>query len=140
MLPERLSKAGVFGFFLLLLVFSLSFVSPVRAGDAPQWGTSCSSNPPGEPPALTDLVCVIFRIVGALFTVIGGVAGIAIILAGIRFATAGGDEKAVAQAKKAITYAVLGMLIAWGAVFIVDMIGGLLGFPGNLSRIVFPSP
>ena len=98
------------------------------------WDQPCI--PEDKPPELTDLICVLVRIIGALFYVVGALAAIYLIIGAIRFVTAGGDEKALAQAKKAITYAILGMIIAWGAVFIIDLVGKQIGY--DLTKITIP--
>jgi hypothetical protein len=49
-------------------------------------------------------------------------------LAGLRFISAGGDPKAVDQAKKALTYAVVALVLSVGALaFKTILVGGILG-------------
>lgn len=52
----------------------------------------------------------------------GTVALVMLIVSGIRFITSGGDAKTVEAAKKAITYAILGLLIVFLSFFILNTI------------------
>lgn len=99
---------------------------------------TCITSDPGEPPNLPDIFCVLVRVINALLAIVAGVAMIFLILGGIRYATAGGDEKALEQAQKAITYAILGLVISLGAVLIVNLIGTLLGISEPLTKIILP--
>lgn len=76
-----------------------------------------------------------FLTIGQLFTtiitILTGVAGIIsvffIILAGIRFITAGGDEKKVASAQATITYAIIGLVVTALAFIILQVVQRFLG-------------
>jgi len=123
--------------FPVLSLFLFSGAKSVYADTPsfPSLGDTCLTS---DPPALLDIVCVFVRVIQALFQVVGGLAMLYLIIGAIRFITAGEDEKALDQAKKAITYAILGMLVAWGAVFIVDAVGQFLGIKERLPNIRIP--
>lgn len=120
-----------------LMVLSLALLSEPKAVYASRFdpgGPSCSIQ---DPPELTDIFCVLARVIHSLFSVIFALAMIYLIVGAIRLVTAGGDEKALDQAKKALTYAILGMIVSAGAVFIVDLVGNLIGVP-ELTIIKIP--
>ncbi|MFW6110144.1 MAG: pilin [Patescibacteria group bacterium] len=75
---------------------------------AENWSTGAD-----EPAKLKDLVVVFDRILSkALIPLAGLVTFAYIIIGGFKYITAGGDEKAVEKAKKTITYAFIGLLVA----------------------------
>jgi D-alanyl-lipoteichoic acid acyltransferase DltB (MBOAT superfamily) len=83
----------------------------------------------------------LFRIVFLfLIGIVGGLAIIFIIIGGIRYILAGGNEKATAAAKNQITAALIGLVIALLAVVIVVIVGTILGTPGGLLNNPTPSP
>jgi len=61
-----------------------------------------------------------------------------LIFGGFKYITAGGDEKAVGEAKRMLTNAVVGMIIMAFAYFIVGIIGGVLGI--DIFKLDFPGP
>jgi len=75
----------------------------------------CTTTPHGG----ADINNVIKTIVNVLSFVIGVVAVIMIMVGGFRFITAGGDSNKVASARGTIIYAVVGLVIAASAQFIV---------------------
>ncbi|MFW6143695.1 MAG: pilin [Patescibacteria group bacterium] len=58
---------------------------------------------------------------------------------GFKYLTAGGDEKAVDEAKKVMTNAIVGLVIIVCAYFVTQIIGSILGFP-NIFRLEFGGP
>lgn len=62
------------------------------------------------------------RVVNILLYVLGIIAVIAIIIGGIRYATANGDSSAVKSAKDTIMYAVIGLIVAIMAFTIVNFV------------------
>ena len=57
-----------------------------------------------------------------VFTVVGGVSVIVIILSGIKFITSQGDPQAVAKARNSIIYAAVGLAISVAAFSIVTFV------------------
>ena len=78
-------------------------------------------------PHLRDLVPVFNRVYNTAILSAGAVFIIWMIVSGIRYMAAGGDEKAVASARSALTYAVLGFILVLGAYAIINILGNLLG-------------
>lgn len=69
---------------------------------------------------VTDVrVSTIYTLV---FTVVGGVSVIVIILSGIKFITSQGDPQAVAKARNSIIYAAVGLAISVAAFSIVTFV------------------
>jgi hypothetical protein len=65
----------------------------------------------------------IIRTAIQIFTVVLGVAAvIVIILSGLRYITAGGDANAVESARRALTYALVGLIVAAVAQAIVSLV------------------
>lgn len=67
------------------------------------------------------------NIVNAGFIFAAGVAVILIILSGIRLVVSGGDEIKVAQAKKSLTYTIIGLVIILLAFALINLIGRITG-------------
>jgi hypothetical protein len=53
-----------------------------------------------------------------------------LIMGGFRFLTAGGDEKAAADAQKTLTRAFIGLVIIVAAILILKLVGALFNIPG----------
>lgn len=70
-------------------------------------------------------------VVSAILPVIISVAGLALfaylLMGGIKYITSGGDDKAIMEAKKIITNALIGMLIVFVAFWIVRILETVLG-------------
>jgi len=63
------------------------------------------------------LIVTIERIAGMIFTLLIAISLIVLAYAGFLFVTAGGDAEKVGEARKTITYAILGLIVAglaWG--------------------------
>ncbi|MEK7556672.1 MAG: pilin [Patescibacteria group bacterium] len=68
----------------------------------------------------TNLIDVVISITKIVLTLASVVALLFIIIAGIRYVTSSGDEKHAEQAKKAIIYAVIGLIVIGVAAAIVN--------------------
>lgn len=67
------------------------------------------------------------NIVHAALIFIGTVVVILIIFAGYKFITSGGDSKQIEGARKAITYAIIGLLVVLLSFFIINLIATITG-------------
>lgn len=65
---------------------------------------------------------IIGTVVNTLLYIIGAVAVIMIIIAGIRYTVSGGDSSAVSAAKNTILYAIIGLAVAFFAYAIVNWV------------------
>lgn len=69
---------------------------------------------PPTPPITSgeDIVAVLEGITVWLYTIVGTLAILMLIIGGIMYMTAGGDEEKVGKAKNVLKYAVIGLVIA----------------------------
>lgn len=70
---------------------------------------------------------VVIRIALFLTAIIGTLAVVVIVVAGIMYMTSAGDENRAAAAKRALTYAVVGLFVALVAWVIVNAVSNALG-------------
>lgn len=100
-------------------------LAPVGAIDITEKGTAESNtlkNDQGQKIEVT-----IARAISTLLFVLGIIAVIVIIIAGIRFATSNGDPGATKQARNAVLYAAIGLVIAIFAYGIVNFVISTFG-------------
>jgi len=100
----------------------------------------CSTHPPcGDDVCGATLAClttVFPNVITTALELVGVVAVIMIILAGIRFLTSGGDQKRLEGARKTLTYAIIGIVVIFGSYLIINLVSfvtgvhciGVLGF------------
>ena len=74
-------------------------------------------------PTLRCLPVVFHNTVSALLMFVGITAVFFIILAGFKFATSGGDQKKIQDARKIITFAILGVILVLLSFTIINYIG-----------------
>ena len=82
----------------------------------------------GLPTKFADLGGLISTFLPAVVTLAGMAAFVLLLVGGFRYMTAGGDEKAVADAAKIITNAVIGLVIvfaAWWGTYILQTVLGI---------------
>jgi hypothetical protein len=77
----------------------------------------------GENPVI-DMIDSVARFVTGLIAVI---AMLMIVVSGIMYITSGGDEKRTQAAKSALTYAIIGLVVALLAYVIVYSVGRMVG-------------
>jgi hypothetical protein len=82
-------------------------------------------NPLGEGTEITDIIA---KITEALKIIAIPVGVIMIIISGIQYMTAGGNEEKATKAKKTILYTIIGVAIVIAADFIVDLIKEITGY------------
>jgi len=98
-------------FAFLLLVSSILFlVSSVKAVQI------------DDPLNAGDFTTLIDRISNGIGAVIGGLAVVVLLIAGIYFLTSGGNPERMQLAKRYLTYAIIGIVVALLASTIVDII------------------
>lgn len=84
------------------------------------------------PTKFSDLGGLISTFLPAVVTVAGMAAFVLLLVGGFRYMTAGGDDKAVADAAKIITNAVIGLVIVFAAWFAINIIETVLGL--NITK------
>jgi len=82
---------------------------------------------PFEGTAQSNLPTAITNIVNVLLILAALVAGIYLIVGGVKYITAGGDEGQMDKAKNQILYAVIGLIVIGLAAAIVNFIVGAIG-------------
>ena len=83
-------------------------------------GIDCAGNT--LPENLTGGGGIVTVIINTLLSIVGVVAVIMIIVGGFRMVVSGGNEKAVADARNTILYAVIGLIVAVLAFAIVNFV------------------
>lgn len=82
----------------------------------------------GMPTGGTDTLSSIIQFITTLLFVIATLLALGfLIYGGIKWITSGGDKAGVESARKTITYAIVGLVIAFLAFFIINMIGSFFG-------------
>ncbi|HEV2339721.1 MAG TPA: pilin [Patescibacteria group bacterium] len=95
------------------------------------WG-SCLYLIPGQPAtsAVATFQClpVLYQLlINAALGLVGILAVILLIFAGMRYITAAGDSKKIEEAQKAVTYVIIGLVIVLLAFFVVGFIADITG-------------
>lgn len=134
-------KAKLTTFFLLLLVF-LTTSSAVFARYPTEVDEGSGSGSTGGALGKIDLSKLgvpsdVNAIIGGLVQLVYAVAGIAFffmfILGGLRYLTAGGDEKAAASARATLTQAMIGLVIVVSAFLITQLLFTIFGIKGFIQ-------
>lgn len=126
---EIIKKSNIVFGLACLVMFGIAVAVPTMANAAPvDVLQSCNGNPEGR-------VCqgggntvfeIIKGIVSLLITIAGIISVIMIIVGGIKYATSGGDAKAISSGKDTLVYAVVGLVISIMAFAIVNFVLGKL--------------
>jgi hypothetical protein len=113
----------------LLAIFGIVFgvgsvLSPSTAGAINVFPSACDGNSTSQVCKSTgdSLSTFIQTVVNTLLFVIGSVAVMTIIIAGIRYITSHGDSGAVEIAKNTLFYAIIGLVVAISAYAIVNFV------------------
>lgn len=110
-----------------LLIFALLLFLPIVVYG--QYGSQTA----------TQIVCNTLTVVKEIVAAIGfGIVVILIIIAGIRYTTAGGDESKTAQARKSIQNALIGLVIVVSAYFLISLAQGLVTEVGGFQLLLDP--
>lgn len=143
---RRTSSVG--GLLLLVIIISVFtllvptvFASAERCGGGGKFnggpGDWCCSDP--DYLALTCIDKVTFpNVLKSIFALAGVVSFVFLIKGGIQYTTAGGDSKAVDSAKKTLTGAMIGLGLAIGSYFIIQLISQTFG--ADILKFVIPPP
>lgn len=91
-----------------------------------------------------DASLLISNIVAAIFATVGILFLLYLLFGAFKYLTAGGDDKAIQEAKKMLTNAGVGLGIAVAAFFITDILSQVLGFRtsiiGGITSVTFSGP
>jgi len=110
---------------LCVLGLSLTLL-PAGNADAVNVFDQCSNNPDSAVCKSTNdsAGSLIKPVINTLLSILGTIAVIMIIVAGIRYTTSGGDSSSTKAAKDTILYAVVGLAVAASAFAIVNYVLG----------------
>jgi len=81
-----------------------------------------------NPAPFADLGAVVTAIVPAIFGVGGLLTFSFLMLGGIKYVTAGGDDKAVQEAKKMLTNAIIGLAILISSFWIMNILEAVFNY------------
>ncbi len=98
-------------------------------------GTGPLGNPGSSAPDLFN--SAISKIIGVMTIVAFVWFTFQLVFGAIRIVTSGGDKGALEGARKQITTGIIGLVVVVAAIFIVSLIGTLLGIPNILNPGVF---
>lgn len=90
-----------------------------------------------DPAQISDVVGILEAIIRILPPVAGIAFLIMVLFGGFKFVTSGGDQKAVAQAKAILTYAVIGVILVVISWLILTLIRNITGV--EVTKVEFPS-
>jgi len=110
--------------FAFLFSVGLTFATVAPVGAINVTNDACTANPDSAICKSTgnDIGTIITKVVNVLLYILGIIAVIMMIVAGIRYTTSQGDAKTVADAKNTILYAVVGIVVAFSAYAIVNWV------------------
>jgi hypothetical protein len=97
--------------------------SPNASNVSPPPRPKITAEETGLPTSTTDLGDALTKITVLLFSVVGGLAVIFIIVGGLQLATSNGDPGRIKQGKDTLTYSIIGLILAVAAGAIVSFIG-----------------
>ncbi len=124
---KSLAQKGAVTGTLALSWYNYSFgaaCDPTATGNGAKSGADCA----GAGTVLNNnLGATVKAVVNTLIFIVGLIAVVIIIVAGLRYVLSQGDEKAVGGAKNAMLYAIIGLVIALLAYAIVNFVLGRLG-------------
>jgi hypothetical protein len=104
----------------------LYYASPAYA-QTTVWSGVCVSGPNNDVATIQGLECLIANIFTVIITLIGLAAFVMLIVGSVRWLTSGGNSSSLDTAKKTMTYAIFGIIIALSAFIVINLISGFTG-------------
>lgn len=125
-------------FFAVLFAFVVVFGVPanVSAQGTRAWSGVCVASGVAT---IQGFQCLIANILRIAVTGIGFAGFVMLIVGSFRYLLSGGNPKGIDEGKKTITYAVLGLIMALSAYFILRIIADFTGVEGILNFTI-PAP
>lgn len=111
-------KKALVGFFSAVGTYSVAMSSAFAQQTANDWADKLNTGGPKE----GDLVTFIVNLINWFLGAVALIAVVMLIISGVKYITAGGDEKKVEDATKGITNAIIGLVICFVAVLIVKFV------------------
>lgn len=95
----------------------------------PAFAAECPKGKICSPLGTIDEPAVFFgNIINGLTVIAGTIALVYLVIGGIRYIMSGGDKVGVEAAREQITAAIVGLVIVFGAWFLITVVGRILGF------------
>ena len=127
---------------LIVFLFAASFfLLPVRASaQTTAWqGVCVETAADGEQVAtIQGLQCLLGNILSVAITIIGLAGLVMFIVGAFTYMIAGTNAQLVEKAKKSITYAVIGLVVALSSFIILNLIAAFTGIP-LITQFVIPN-
>lgn len=117
----------------LLTSAALTFVSPAFAEDE-VWSDRCAIN---QVATIQGFECIMQRVLNIAVSFIGLASFIMFIVGAFLFLTSGGSPKGAEAGRNTMTYAIIGIVIALLAAFILRFVAGFTGVGGILNFNLF---
>jgi hypothetical protein len=113
MADRKPKKNSILNFILLICILIFSFcIGECQAG--------VISDAPG-------ISLVLYRVLQFVLLIFGSVAIIGVVISGILYFVAAGDEKILKQAKNSFVYSIVGIVIALSGLILIRTMSGILG-------------
>lgn len=122
---------------LILSLFTLSLVFPGKASAqvTKPWSGVCISN--GDVATIQGFQCLVANFLQIAVSGIGFAGFVMIVIGAFSYLVSGGNAKGVDEARKTITFAVVGLVLALSSFFILNLISD---FTGVKSLLKFTIP
>lgn len=121
---------------VLLIVAAYAFPVSVQAQNLQDWTDANKCTNSGVA-TIQGLECLIANILTVAVTVIGLAGFVMLIIGSFRYLVSGGNTKGTEDARKTLTFAVLGLIVAVSAVIILNLIAAFTGVP-IISNFIIP--
>ena len=133
---KRVNKKLLTRITLLFAVVVFSLINTQHALAAVSW-TDCLGGPEKDVATIQCLVPLFENVVVAVIELSGVVLFIMLVAGGFAFITSGGNPKQLEQARKTLTYAIIGLVIIVSAYLIIQIISVFTGVP-DLNKFTIP--
>lgn len=125
------------------LILSFFFVlSPIARAQSTAWSGGCvhgytssgQVDPAADVATIQGIECLVANLLATAITIIGIAAFVMFLVGGFKYLTSGSDSKGVSAGKGAITYAIIGIVVALASFLILRFI---VQFTGVQSLLFF---
>lgn len=123
-----------FSYLLSLLSFLFVFASPVQAQTSP-WGGKCvgSSAAAKDVATIQGIECLVGNVLSVAISIIGIAAFVMFLSGSFQYLTAGSNSKGVESGQKAISFAIVGIVVALASFLILRLVSQFTGVTSILE-------
>lgn len=127
-------------FFLVSLLIPNSMVHAQVRGVPQSWsdGVCTYSDGINTVATIQGLQCLLANVLSVAVTIIGLIAFFIFMISSIKIMVSGGNSKGIEEAKGAMTYAVVGIVVALSAFLILNLLSSFTGI--NFTQFIIPDP